>query len=201
MPPQDTLLNEGIEILIAEDILTQAERLKYLLEERGYTVTVAADGEQALAAARRQKPALIISEILMPKMNGYQLCREIRFDDELKDIPFILVTALSDPQDVVKSLECGVDSFVSKPYDEEYLLSRIEYLRANHTVRQRAEGGSSAQTGLEIYLGGHRHFVTSDRQQILDLLISTYDEAIRLKEGLNRSNQSLNALYRIAEGA
>jgi len=196
MSTQKMVLHNGIEILIAEDSLTQAEQLKHLLEARGYTVTVAGDGKQALAAARARKPALVISDIVMPEMDGYQLCKAIKSDEALKDIPVILVTSLSSPQDVIKGLECGADNFIRKPYDEKNLLARLDYLRANRTVRQQEHG----QMGLEIVLGGQRHFITSERQQILDLLISTYDEAIRLDEGLKRSNQSLNGLYRIAKG-
>ena len=184
------------EILAVEDSPTQAEHLRYLLEEGGYTVTVASNGLLALDAARRRKPSLIISDIVMPQMDGYQLCREIKFDPQLKDIPVVLITSLSSPQDVIKGLECGADSFIRKPYDEKYLLSRIEYLRANQALRQKEQ----TQMGLEIYLGGQRHFITAERQQIFDLLVSTYEEAVRLNEGLNRSNEWLHGLYRIAEG-
>ncbi len=196
MTSESIKLNNGIEILVAEDSPTQAEQLKHLLESRGYTVMLASNGKLALAAAHEHKPALVISDILMPEMDGYQLCKAIKADENLKDIPVILVTSLSSPQDVIRGLECGADNFIRKPYDEKNLLSRLEYLRANRALRQKERG----QMGLEIVLGGQRHFITSERQQILDLLISTYDEAIRLDEGLKRSNQSLNGLYRIAEG-
>ncbi len=188
--------NRVIEILAVEDSPTQAEHLRYLLEEGGYTVTVAPNGLLALDAARRRKPSLIISDIVMPQMDGYQLCREIKADVALKDIPVVLITSLSSPQDVIKGLECGADSFIRKPYDERYLLSRIEYLRANQALRQKEQ----TQLGLEIYLGGQRHFITAERQQIFDLLVSTYEEAVRLNEGLNRSNEWLHGLYRMAEG-
>ncbi len=196
MRSESIKLNNGIEILVAEDSPTQAEQLKHLLEARGYTVMLATNGKLALAAARESKPALVISDILMPEMDGYQLCKAIKADENLKNIPVILVTSLSSPQDVIKGLECGADNFIRKPYDEKNLLARLEYLRANRALRQKERG----QMGLEIVLGGQRHFITSERQQILDLLISTYDEAIRLDEGLKRSNQSLNGLYRIAGG-
>ncbi|MCC6455552.1 MAG: response regulator [Caldilineaceae bacterium] len=189
-------MNRMAEILVAEDSPTQAAQLQNLLEECGYTVVVAANGLLALEAARRHKPDLVISDIVMPQMDGYQLCQAIKTDDQLRDVPVVLVTSLSSPQDVIKGLACGADSFIRKPYDEKYLISRIEYLRANQTLRQSEQ----SQMGLEMSLGGQRHFITAERQQILDLLISTYSEAIRLNEGLNRSNQWLQGLYRIAEG-
>lgn len=189
-------LNGSVEILVAEDSPTQSEQLKHLLEARGYITVVAADGQQALDIARERKPALIISDIVMPEMDGYELCKAIKSDERLKDTPVVLVTSLSGPHDVIRGLECGADSFIRKPYDEKDLLSRIEYLRANRALRHKER----TQLGLEILLGGQKYFITSERQQILDLLISTYEEAIRLDEGLQRSYQSLNGLYRIAEG-
>lgn len=188
--------NNPIEILIAEDSATQAEQLRYLLDGNGYAVTVAANGRLALEAARRHKPTLLISDVVMPQMDGYALCKAMKADAELKDVPVILVTALNGPQDVVKGLECGADNFIRKPYDERYLLQRIHYLLANRALRR----SEKVQMGVEIDLGGKRHFITSERQQILDLLISTYDEAVRLNQDLQRSYQTLNGLYRMAEG-
>ena len=193
----------GVNILIAEDSPTQAARLEHLLAEQGHTVTTAGDGAQALAAAQRRKPALIISDILMPELDGYGLCKAIKSDDKLKSVPVILVTTLSDPQDVIRGLECGADNFIRKPYDERYLLSRIEYLLMNIELRKNQK----MQMGVEIDLGGHKHFITAERQQILDLLISTYEQAIQINEELKlreqdlaRSNEVLNGLYRIADG-
>jgi diguanylate cyclase (GGDEF)-like protein/PAS domain S-box-containing protein len=195
--------NNVLNILIAEDSRTQAEQLAFLLEQHGYQVSMAADGKQALQAAHVQKPALIISDIMMPGMNGYELCKAIKSTEKLKDIPVILVTTLSDAQDVIRGLECGADNFIRKPYDEDYLLSRIGYLLMNGELRKNQK----MQMGVEIDLAGHKHFITAERQQILDLLISTYEQAVHINDelklretDLERSNQVLNGLYRIAEG-
>ena len=195
--------NTGVEILIAEDSQTQAEQLRYLLEEHGYTVMSAVNGKEALAMARQHKPALVISDVLMPHLDGYGLCKAIKSDEMLKDIPVILVTRLSESQDVMLGLECGADNFIRKPYDERYLLSRIEYLLMNLEVRKNQR----MQTGVEITLGQRKYFITAERQQMLDLLISTYEQAIVINEelkaresDLRHSNEVLNALYRIADG-
>jgi signal transduction histidine kinase/DNA-binding response OmpR family regulator len=195
--------NGGVEILIAEDSRTQAEKLQHLLEEHGYTAVTAPDGKQALAAARRRKPTLVISDVIMPELDGYGLCKAIKSDDKLKDVVVVLVTSLSDSQDVIRGLECGADNFIRKPYDEHYLLSRIEQLLMNRDLRKTQK----MQLGVEIELGGHRHFITSERQQILDLLISTYEQAVGLnnelklrEKDLAHSNQVLQGLYRIANG-
>ncbi|MDO8768462.1 MAG: EAL domain-containing protein [Burkholderiaceae bacterium] len=195
--------NGKVEILIAEDSPTQAERLRHLLEQHGYSVTAAANGREALALLERRKPTLVISDIVMPELDGYGLCKAIKADMKLKDIPVMLVTTLADPQDVIRGLECGADNFVRKPYEERYLLSRIDYLLMNHELRKNQK----MQMGMEINLGGQRHFISSDRQQILDLLISTYEQAVQINEDLKQrdkelehSNQVLNGLYRIADG-
>jgi two-component system, sensor histidine kinase and response regulator len=77
---------------------------------------VAANAKEALSVLRSHKPALNISDIIMPGIDGNQLCKQIKTDEDLKDIPVILLTALSDPRDVLKGLECNADNFITKPY-------------------------------------------------------------------------------------
>ncbi|MFA6970798.1 MAG: PAS domain S-box protein [Gallionella sp.] len=194
---------KNIGILIAEDSRTQAEQLGFLLEQHGYQVTIAANGKLALQAAQAQQPDLLISDIVMPEMDGYELCRAIKSDENLKDVPVILVTTLSDAHDVILGLACGADNFIRKPYDEHYLLSRIDYLLMNQALRTHQK----MQIGIEIELGGHKYLIDSGRQQILDLLISTYEQAIQIsnelklrEKDLEHSNQILSGLYLIAEG-
>ncbi|MDE2155241.1 MAG: EAL domain-containing protein [Xanthomonadaceae bacterium] len=192
-----------VEILVAEDSPTQAEKLQYLLEEHGYAVVAAPDGKQALAAARRHKPALIVSDVLMPEMDGFALCGEIKRDGKLRDVPVILLTTLSDVRDIMRGLECGADNFIRKPYEDRYLLARVDYLLMNSELRKNQK----MQLGVEIYLGGQTHFITAERQQIVDLLISVYEEAVHIGEELKArqreladSNSTLTGLYHIAEG-
>lgn len=190
--------HRNTEILIVEDSPTQAEQLKYLLERNHFNVTVAVNGKQALAALDNHKPDLVISDVVMPEMSGYDLSRAIKSNPHFDNIPLILVTSLSDVQDVLKGLECGADNFVRKPYDEKYLLARIDYLLMNRRARQ----SQKMQMGMEIYLSGQKHFVNAERQQILDLLISTYEEAVRVKEDLEVRQQELisAALYERTHG-
>src|SRR5882672_2610721 len=164
MTPTARLTNPGVEILIAEDSPTQAQKLQYILEQQGYQVTVATNGVKALAAARQHKPTLIISDVVMPEMDGYELCRQVKSDRKLADIPVILVTTLSDPQDVIRGLECRADNFILKPYDEHYLLSRVRFVLVNREVRQ----GEQSSMGVEIFFNGQKHFIIADRLQILN---------------------------------
>ena len=181
--------NRGVGILIAEDSATQREQLRHVLEERGYSVTAAANGKAALDAARRRKPTVIVTDVVMPEMDGYALCKAVKSDDALKDIPVILLTTLSDARDVLHGLECGADNFIRKPYHVEYLVQRIDYLLMNLELRRNQR----MRMGIEITLGGQRHFITAERQQILDLLISTYEQATYINRELGAANKELES--------
>lgn len=192
-----------IDILIAEDSPTQADQLKYMLEQHNYHVFVATNGNKALALMDHRKPTLVISDIVMPEMDGYELCRAIKADKKFQDIPVILLTSLSGPGDVINGLKCGADNFIRKPLDERLLIGRIQYILANREVRR----SEKMHIGVELLIGGEKHYITAERQQILDLLISTYDEAVHLNEDLkrrekqlDRANKILKGIYRIAKG-
>jgi signal transduction histidine kinase/DNA-binding response OmpR family regulator len=182
--------NAAVEILIVEDSPTQALQLQYVLEQHHYCASVAANGRDALAGMRRHKPTIVISDILMPEMDGYQLCQQIKADADLAEIPVILLTSLSDPKDVIKGLECGADNFVTKPYDEDFLLSRIQYILANQRVR-RVE---RTRMGLEIFFAGQTFVITSNRLQILNLLLSTYETAVQKNRQLVEAQATLQQL-------
>ncbi|MBI4663263.1 MAG: response regulator [Verrucomicrobia bacterium] len=179
-----------VEILIVEDSATQAEQLKLILEQHGYVLRHARDGKEALGLMRVRKPTLLISDVNMPEMDGYQLCRRIRADERLADLPVILLTALSDPEDVVRGLECGADNFLTKPYDENYLVSRIRYILSNRHLREYER----TRISLEIFFAGQKHQITADRLQILNLLLSTYETAVLKNHELSRAQEALRQL-------
>jgi len=180
--------DSGARVLIAEDSATQAQRLTHILEAQGYRVTSAANGKLALEMARRHKPSLVISDVVMPEMNGYELCTHIKDDPKLADVPVILVTTLSDPQDVIRGLACRADNFVLKPYDADHLLRRVQFVLVNSHMRQNEQPGM----GLEIVFSGQKHFITADRLQILNLLLSTYEAAIQRNRELSTTRDTLH---------
>lgn len=180
-------LEEKVHILVVEDSLTQAVRLQSVLEHNGCQVTLAKDGAEALQVLRTLRPTMVISDIVMPHMDGYELCRRIKSDKDTADIPVILVTQLSEPEDILKGLECGADNFITKPYDENFLLARLQYILINRRLRKT----TSTDMGLEVYFANRRHFITSDRMQILDLLFSTYESALQKARELEQTNKKL----------
>ena len=194
------ILNEDIEILIVEDSLTQAEQLHYILEKNSFHVLAARDGKEALALMQSRRPVIVVTDVLMPVMDGYELCRQIRDNANFNDIPVILLTSLSDPSDVIRGLQCGANNFITKPYDEKHLLVRIYHLLANLNLRKTAK----SEMGINIFFQGENYFINSDRLQILDLLLSTYESAyqknnelIKLQDELKGLNEQLE--QRVAE--
>ncbi|HOP31496.1 MAG TPA: response regulator [Spirochaetota bacterium] len=174
-------------ILIVEDSPTQMKELKRILETGGYNVKTAGNGNDALSFLYNNRPDIIITDIIMPEMDGYELCRKIKSHDKLKGIPVILLTVLSEPADILKGLSCGADNFVTKPYHEEYLLSRIEYITLNLEARRSGIG----ETGVELVFSGRKMNITSPKIQILDLLISAYDTVIQKNRELEAANRKL----------
>ncbi|MDX9758754.1 MAG: response regulator [Bacteroidota bacterium] len=180
-------MSTGIEILVVEDSPTQALKLKYILEKQDYLVRLATNGVEGLEAIAEKRPTLVISDVLMPEMDGYEFCTRVKNDPELSAIPVILLTTLSDPQDIIRGLESGADNFLNKPYSEEALLSRIKYILINMDVRTRMRTGM----GIEIYFANKKHYLTSERIQIIDLLLSTYENAVEKNRELEQANKKL----------
>lgn len=180
----------GETILVVEDSPTQAEQLRYILDKHGYRVEVARDGSAAMVLINGERPELVITDIVMPEMDGYELCRRIKSMDDSRGIPVILLTSLSDPQDVIRGLECGADNFITKPFNEEYLLSRVIDVLEN----RKHEPEGAELPNLEITFACQKYLVRSDRRQILDLLLSTYEAAIHKNRELIRARDELKEL-------
>lgn len=174
-------------ILIVEDSSVQALFLQDLLEEHGYRTAVAENGQVALEQLPHFDPHLVISDIVMPVMDGYELCRRIKTDRSLAGIPVLLLTSLSDPKDVLKGLESRADNFVVKPYENHQLLARIEAIFENEKLRSL----EASDSGMDIYFQGQRFLITSDRRQILDLLLSTYETAVHKQGELVKAHDAL----------
>lgn len=177
-------------ILVVEDSRVQAESIKYLLDGRGYAVTVAYSGDEAIEKLDSGEYSLIISDIVMPGMNGYELCREIKSDSRYSDIPVILLTELSEPDDIIRGLQSGADNFITKPYTDENLLARIEHLRINSELRRRGNG----ELTIDVFFRGEKYVINSARQQILDLLISVFETAVEKNLELIASRESFRNL-------
>ena len=176
-----------VRILVVEDSPTQALLLHQVLETNCYRASRVANGKEALEYLKTEKPAMVITDVVMPEMDGYELCRRIRADSDLRDLPIILLTELSDPGAALEGLKVGANNFISKPFDQDLLISRIKYILANNKIRE----ASGTELGLRIFFAGQHHFLTADRIQIVDFLISSLDSAVRSYHAINRANKLL----------
>ena len=177
-------------ILVVEDSPTQAMEIKLLLEEQQYRVFVATNGREGFKAARAHQPSLIISDIIMPEMDGYELCRALKTDKKLQTIPVILLTTLSDREDIFKGLNVGADYYVTKPFNEQFLLSKVESL----LMDPGSELPDQDTEEMEVVFAGKRHRITSNYRRILNLLFSTYENAVFQNRELRQTKDDLEKL-------
>ncbi len=183
-------MDQETDILVVEAVPAQAELAGNILKRENYRVFRAEGAGKALKMLRERRFAIILSAIEMPGMNGYDLCRKVKADPSTKDIPLILLTTLSGPGDIIAVLECGADNFIARPFEADSLLSWIKH----HLLSMEQRKPEGARTGLEFFFAGHRHFLSSDRMQLLDILLSTFETAVKKNRELGKARQELEIL-------
>src|SRR5882724_10544735 len=127
-------------ILVVDDSPANVEILQMRLQAQGYEIKTATDGEEALVAVRDTQPDLILLDVMMPKMDGFEVCRRLRADPSLPFIPIIMVTARTDARDVVAGLEAGGDEYLTKPVDQAALVARVKSMLRIKNLHDTAEG-------------------------------------------------------------
>ncbi len=115
-------------ILLVEDEPDLAAAVKIRLEMKGYQVSIACDGQEALNKARSESPDLMILDIMLPKMDGYKVCRMLKFDEKHKNIPILMFSARAQEKDKELAKECGADDYLVKPFEPDILLGKIKKL-------------------------------------------------------------------------
>ena len=176
-------------ILIVEDSRTQAEYLRAILEEDGYHVVLAKDGSEALKQIAVNCPAIVLTDIVMPGMDGYELCRTVKQDKKSADIPVILVTRLFNPEDVIKGLAFGADDFIIKPFEPAYIRSRISTI-LSHLEKPDPDELRSA---FEVTVADTTYVISASRLRIFNILLSTYEAAVNNNRELQEAHEQLNA--------
>ena len=191
---------DPVRVLVVEDSPTQAQELAWLLESEGFSVDVAKDGEAGLERCRARRFELVLSDVVMPGIDGYELCRRLKADVRTQRIPVVLLTSLTEPMDVIRGLECGADNFLTKPYDSAYLIGRLRRLLDDIALR----GERKVAVGVEVVLLGRRFTINSDREQMLDLLMSTFEEVLRSRQReyeTKLTEQTLRESHRLLQSA
>lgn len=153
---EENLEEKDFLILIVDDIAKNIQLLGKILDNKGYRVVAVRNGEQAIKTARKHEPDLILLDIMMPGKSGYEVCEELKADDELSEIPIIFLTARSEEEDVVKGLNLGGADYVTKPFNSRELLARIETHLSlkearDQIVAQREELQQLSETKDKLY--------------------------------------------------
>lgn len=187
MTAPERAASRSAHILIAEDSAVQALMLRQILEQQGFKVSTANNGLTALDMALQLRPALLISDVNMPGMSGYELCQRIKASPDFSDLPVILVTSLSGPDDVLLGLKSGADSFVIKPYEKNHLLERV----AHALNRSKQPTPEEERSVVEISFHAQTYQISASRKQILELLMSTYAATVQRNRELHDSREQL----------
>jgi len=125
-------------ILIADDIQQNRELLEACLADEGYEILMAADGQETMSIVDEQQPDLVLLDIMMPRMSGYEVCAQLKADPERSAIPVLIVTALNEMGDIEKAVEAGCDDFLTKPVNRLELKTRVRsLLRVRHLASER----------------------------------------------------------------
>ncbi len=196
-------------VLVVEDSPTQARLLHLILEGEGFSVDVVGDGQTALTRLAESPFDLVVSDVLMPGINGFELCRKIKADPALAECPVVLVTTLREPMEIVNALEVGADSFIRKPYEPEALVARLRSLLAQRlapskdvapTPRRRREDDPRSR-GVSAVIDGKTIKVEANREQILRLLLGTFEDVVRANTMLREREEELSVAKRDLEEA
>ncbi|MBF0338779.1 MAG: hybrid sensor histidine kinase/response regulator [Nitrospirae bacterium] len=175
-------------IIVVEDSITQREMLRRFLEGEGFAVLTAKNGIEGLEAIKKHGPEIVISDVAMPLKDGYEMCRDIKNNNDLSETPVILLTQFSATEDIIRGLDCGADNFIVKPYDEKQLLNSIQFLLATRAISKN----DMLDIGIDLHLSGKSYTITSSRRQILNVLISTYESAVHQNQILMKTQAELN---------
>ena len=121
---------EKKKILVVDDEVDLVKTIQFSLELEGYKVLVSYNGEDALSQARKENPDLILLDIMLPKLDGYKVCRLLKFDEQYKHIPILMMTAKTQEKDKLMGKETGGNEYITKPFDMEELMEKIKvYLK------------------------------------------------------------------------
>jgi two-component system cell cycle response regulator len=161
-------------VLIVEDTLTQFLMMQHLLESNGYTVANAKHGLKALEYLQTTLPDIILSDINMPELDGYELCMRLKDDPRTARIPFVLLSSFHDPHEIVNVVNSKADNFMLKRFDETYFIERLDTI---------LKGATSAQSDPETFLltGAEKCKIKGSAQQVTNMLISAFKTVVHLQ--------------------
>ncbi|TGN18325.1 adenylate/guanylate cyclase domain-containing protein [Leptospira idonii] len=165
-------------ILFAEDNSIQGVVLKRLLTSRGFVTEWGKNGKEALKLLENFSPDLIITDVEMPEMDGFEFCKAVKSHPEYSKIPLVICSSLSEPEDIIRGIEVGANGYVTKPYDETFLMYRIDAL-LNNPIENTIQ-----EPPVQIHYAGREYQITADKMHILQMLLSIYENTIKQNKEL-----------------
>jgi len=185
-------------VLVVEDESDIADLIVFHLKREGYPTRVVSTGKEALRAIERERPALILLDLMMPEVDGLEVCRRLKRDSESRTIPIIMVTARGEESDIVVGLELGADDYITKPFSPKVLMARVK------TVLRRTEpvdGNQLVIGGGAIAIDAQRHVVLVEGEEI-ELTLTQYRllHFLALRPGFVRTRDQMVSAVR-GEGA
>ncbi|EPR41230.1 two component transcriptional regulator, winged helix family [Desulfovibrio sp. X2] len=181
-------------ILVVEDDEDIRQLLRYTLESAGYTVVEAEEGEDALGKARRHRPVLILLDLMLPGMDGFEICRELKKNPETAKTPVVMLTARGEEVDRIVGLELGAEDYVVKPFSPREIL-----LRLKNILRRSQPSAPSRQLwrrgGLAVDMDAHRAEVDGEEVQLTATEFKLLAELIRSQGRVQTRDQLLNSVW------
>jgi putative two-component system response regulator len=176
-------------VLVVDDVLANVELLKSLLGREGYTVLTASDGQQALDVVAREHPDLVLMDVVMPKLSGFEVCERIKHDKATRFTPVVLITALFDPLDRLKGINAGADDFLTKPLNAHELKARARSLVRLKRSTNDLDTAESVIMSLALVIEARDAYTDGHCQRL-----ARYATALGVSLGL--SDEDIAALHR-----
>ena len=168
-------LNDIADILVVDDTPENLQLLSEMLKSWGYKARPVTSGTLALQAARSKRPDIILLDIHMPEMDGYQLCGHLKADDTLKEIPVLFISALNETADKVKAFECGGADYITKPFQADEIHARIKAHLELHHQRNRLQENYDRLRELESHRDSLVHMVVHDMRSPITFVMGVLD--------------------------
>ncbi len=196
-------------LLVVDDLITNVQLLKVVLKKQGFEVATAGGGQEALEKVKTEKPDLILLDVMMPDIDGFEVARILKNDPEHKDIPIIFLTALSTSEDMLRGAAAGGSDYVPKPFKREVLLARIDYqlrmLNATRALLRRTEELNNSlieRDRLHAVIAHDLRSPMGSIKMILNLLLSSLDKTVLgedLHELLLMANRTTEETFALLE--
>jgi len=177
-------------ILVVDDSITNIQMLTDMLEQRGYEVCSASDGMLAMRIARENPPDIILLDIVMPNMDGFKVCQFLKGYEGTRDIPVVFMTSLAETRDKVKGFKMGAADYITKPFQTEEVLARVETLLSLHAMRKKLEEQNRELRHTNVEMAGVNralHHEIVENRQVTEALRTTLVRLTELEAIVNRS--------------